>query len=230
MAIRSAMRTNARARADQDSSTFPTDVQYNMYLDKSAAHVWRKLVAAGWKPDRTTVTVTANGSTAYTVGTDVGIVLSIQRVDGQTRIDVPRVKPEDLAGFLTQGTGVGLRYDLIGGGNTTLQVEFYPKPSSGSYEVKYIKKFPGFTSDSDTWFGPDGSDELVEIGAAIRGLKKEGGWPEEVAALEAEFKDLYAEICQHASWLDSTQPQTIRDATQNQPYDAYDWQATEGWY
>jgi hypothetical protein len=227
MATRAVLRTNARARADQDSSTFPTDAQYNMYLDKAGSRVWRQLVRLGWKPDSTTVTIAATGAAAYPLeGNQVGdgIVLNIQyvhRVDGQTRYAIPRVKEEERAALQSR-TGDATRYDLIGGALSVMEIELYPIPSTGTYEVRYTKGFPGFTADSDVWFGPEGTDELIELDAAIQGTLKENG---DASDLRKQLDATWDEVIQSIGWLDSNNPGTVRDARHKglRFLDTFDW-------
>jgi hypothetical protein len=229
MATRLTLRTNARIRADQDNSTFPSDAAYNMYIDRGAGYVWRKLVHAGWKPDRTILTVTATGANPalYTLAADVSIVHSVDRVDGATRTPIPRVKPEELAGLLTQGTGPALRYELVGGATTTMQIEFWPRPASGAYEVRYTKRFAGFTADGDIWNGPDGSDELIELYAAMLGTQKENG---DAGDLQRMWTERYTEVCAIAGFTDAKGVQTVRDARGENPgTDPFSYNVREGW-
>lgn len=206
MATRSQMRDRARVRADQGDA-FPTTTDYNTYVDQAAADVWRRLVGAGWKPDRTTVAITANGATSYNVGTDVHTIIEVNRLEGGQSFPMRRARDEDIAA-LRSLTGQASHYDLVGGALAALTIEFFPRPSTGSYEVRYIKRFPGFAADGDNWYGPDGSDELIVLGAAIRGLEQEDG---DTSALMRDFQDRWSEVLEQATWLDARHPQTIRD-------------------
>lgn len=211
MATRLSLRTNARARADQDNSTFPSDVQYNVYLDRAAAAVWRRLVASGWLPDRKTLAVVGDGAVSHPLAADVFSVLSVDFVGPDGRVPLRRAKPEFLP-YLLQSVGQATDYALVGGAITTMSIELYPRPSSGNYEVRYIPRFAGFATDGDVWNGPDGTDELIEVGAAMRGVAKENG---DVGQLTAEYKEIWGQVLDGAHWLDT--PQTVRDTNGTTP-------------
>lgn len=216
MPTRAQLRTSTRVAADQDNSTFPTDTALNDILDRAAGAVWRQMITKGWKPDRTTVPIAASGATSYVIGTNVSIVNSVMYLGspGSTVLRVPliRAKPEDLPSLLTQLGGTpAIAYDLIGGGTGALTVELYPVPTTGAYEVRYTKRFPGFASDSDTWIGPDGSDELIITTAAIESVNKEGDPAGMVKALTDRLNMRWAEVIDAAGWVDSQGQQTVRD-------------------
>lgn len=217
MATRVQLRTSTRIEADQDNSTFPTDAAVNEIIDRAARTVWRRMLAAGWKPDRTTVNITANGASSYTVGTDVSIVHSVmylgQAAGSGFRHPLHRVKPEELPDLLANPNSMpAIAYDLIGGATSAMTIEFYPVPSSGLYEVRYSKRFPGFTADGDNWFGPDGSDELIIFTAAIDCANKEEDPGRLVEGLRERLKERWGEVIEAAGWMDSQGQQTVRDA------------------
>lgn len=173
------------------------------------------MLAAGWKPDRTIVTITATGAASYTVASDVSIVNSVVFVSGTgtgaVRFPLTRVKPEELNDLITITGSPAQKYDLIGGGTSALTIELYPNPPSGTYEVRYSKRFPGFTNDADNWIGPDGSDELIILTAAIECVNKEEDPGNMLRALEARLKERWAEVIEAAGWVDAQGQQTVRD-------------------
>lgn len=67
MATLLAMRTRARTTADQESATFPTDAQYDLWMNEAMREVWYDLVTAGWPVDYTTATITATGAASYLI-------------------------------------------------------------------------------------------------------------------------------------------------------------------
>ncbi len=89
---RSVLRTRARALADQDDSDFPTDTQYDTWLDVAKVEVYYDLLAAGWSPNYTTTTVTANGATSYTLasGAQIATVQSVCYSSNGQWIPLPR--------------------------------------------------------------------------------------------------------------------------------------------
>lgn len=226
MATRATIRALARVRADQTNSTFPTDAEYNTLIDACASRVWRKLVKAGWRPARTTVSITATGAASYAVGTNVSLILAVNRVEGTQHSKLSRLKQEDYASYLSMPAGPGLVYDLVNGVVATQAIEFYPRPSTGTYEVIYISRFAGFAADGDTWIGPDGSDELVALDAAIMGLGKEG---DPATQLRDDYATAYAAICEQADWLDATQQQVVRDVRDSSQIDPFSYGISEGW-
>lgn len=221
MPTRAQLRTSTRVMADQDNSTFPTDTAVNDIIDRATRTVWRQMIAVGWKPDRTTINITATGAASYTVGSDVSVVHSVtylgQGAGQGFRYQLHRVKPEELPDLLAQPNGVpALAYDLIGGGTTAVTIELYPNPTSGLYEVRYTKRFPGFTADGDNWIGPDGSDELIVLTAAIDSANKEEDPGKLVAGLEKRLSQRWVDVIDAAGWADSQGQQTVRDTRRNQ--------------
>ncbi len=237
MATRAQLRQSARVAADQDNSDFPDDVAYNDFIDRAAGRVYRRLMAAGWKPSQTLVTITATGASSYSLGTAVQSVQSVLRNEGTSfRLPLHRLKPEELPNALSLA-GPAIAYELTGGTTSATAITLYPNPSSGTYEVRYIPQFAGFTSDSDPWYGPDGSDELVALEAAMLGLAKEDGDTSEIRRTlygPDGHSGLWAEVLDSAQWQDGQGQQVIRDnrnANWGQHRNpAFDWQAGEGWY
>lgn len=232
MTTRLQLRTSVRVAADQDNSTYPADVAVNDIIDRSARTVWRRMIVAGWKPDRTTVSITANGAASYTVGTDVSVVHTVMFLGtptGTSRIPLHRVKPEELPELLIPSSGnQASAYDLIGGGTTAMTIELYPVPTNGSYEVRYTKRFPGFTADGDNWFGPDGSDEVIILLSAIECANKEGDPGSLTRALEERLKERWSEVCEAAGWADSQGQQTVRDTNRITKY-PFDFRGAEAY-
>lgn len=226
MATRATLRDNARMRADQDSSDFPTDDQYNVYLDKAAARVWRQLVRLGWKPDRGLKAITANSAVAYEIGEDVSTILYVHRVDGTIHYQIQRLKDEERTGLMGR-TGEATRYEIVGGATGPLEIELWPTPTSGSYQVRYVKKWVGFDDDQMEWLGPDGSDELIELDAAIQGTMKENGDPSD---LKQQLNAAWDDVIAGAGWLDGLNPGTVRDANGlSLKNDPYSWTVDPEW-
>lgn len=229
MATRATIRGLMEIRADNEGSTFPSLTQKNTIVDQAAAHVWRKLVHAGWKPDRVSISITANGAPSYVLSVNTGIIHSVWRVEGGNRIPLTRVKPEELPGYLSVSASDASVYDIFGGVTGAPEIEFYPVPSSGTYEVRYTRRFPGFAADGDFWYGPDGSDELIAIEAAMQCVGKEGDdLVREI--LKDEWTMKYQELCESAAWYDSQGQQTVRDVrTSSKLLRAGDYMVSEGW-
>jgi hypothetical protein len=231
MTTRAQLRQSARVAADQDNSDFPDDQAYNDFIDRAAARVWRRLLAAGWKPSRTLVTITATGASSYVLGTDVYTVESVYWAQGTNyRCPLARLKPEDMGSALSL-TGPAFAYEITGGVTTPTAISLYPNAASGTYEVRYIPRFAGFLTDADPWYGPDGSDELIILTAAMDGAAKEDA---DLTSLNKRLMDRWAEVLDGAQWQDGQGQQLVRDACDKQGlggwFGAFDFKAGEGWY
>jgi len=233
MSNRAQLRTSSRIAADQENSDYPTDESYNDLLDRAASAVYRRLVASGWVPNRTTVSITANGALSYTLGTDVQTVLSVQRIDGTTsRVPLRRLKLEEFADFMnvsSQG-GPSSAYQITGGATTASAIEFFPTPTQGLYEVRYIPQFAGFVADTDNWYGPAGSDELIILTVAADAKDKED---DDSSALRSKLGERWADVIESAQWQDGQGQQTVRDVRDVQASaftNPFNYNATEGWY
>ena len=219
---RSDLRTYARLLADQDSSDFPTDTQYNLYLDKGARKVWWDLRVAGWPVNFASTVITATGATQYalsggspSVTTQVASIHGVYFLQGSDFYPLHRINEGKRAALMSstfQPSGYAGWYDYRVDPTTGPTVEILPKPTAGTYRVDYISEFPGFASDSDTWYGPAGSDVLVSCWAAYLAVRKEGpARLPEAQALLADYKDELAEVVNRASWADMRNPAQIRD-------------------
>jgi hypothetical protein len=218
MTTRANIHASVRVAADQDFSTYPTDAAVNNIIDRATSAVWRRMLAAGWKPDRITVNINANGAASYALGTDVAVVHSVEFLTGPGstgfRVPLHRVKPEELSYFLStpNQTTQAWAYDLVGGATAAMNIELYPVPITGSYQVRYTQRFPGFNADGDNWYGPDGSVELIILTAAIECANKEGDPSDLTGSLNARLTARWSEVIETAGWMDSQGQQTVRDA------------------
>ena len=234
MSTRAEIRELARIRADQTNSTFPTDAECNTIINTVVRRVWRKLYKAGWKPAVDEASITATGAAFYLLANNLLSVLDVYRVDGTNRTSLPRIKPEDRATWVSRGTGPAEAYDLRFGvvkadGNTGLQLQLYPRPTSGTYEVYAVETFDGLDDDAQTWTGPPGSDELIAVMSAIEMLTKEGD-VETARVLKEEAAELYNEVCEMGGWIDAKYQPTVRDTRNlSSVRYSYDWAAQEGW-
>lgn len=227
MATRSDLRSLARIRADQDSSTFPTDAQYNTLLDFAGKAVWFDLIRAGWPANFTTVTKTATGSNPITLGVSgtIAFIRGVFRVDGGgVYTELRRLNEGDRASLMsTTGTDAS-HYDVRHDPTNGPVLELLPLPTSGSYVVQYVLEFAGFANDSATWPGPARSDEMVALKAAAMGCRKEGN-DQGAAQLDQEYQYLLECVQGMASWFDMRNPPVIRDVNPLQPLrDKFDYE------
>jgi len=225
----------ARIFADQTNSTFPTDAECNTLIDTAGHRVWRKLIRAGWRPARDFQSITATGAFDYLIATNISYIEQVVRVDGTVVTPLTRIKPEQRATMESMGTGPATHYILWSGvvtadGDDEMQISLFPRPTSGTYRVDIQEQFSGFGGDDDfNWFGPESSDELVALWAAVQMLYKEGD-TEMAGVRTKQYEDLYAQVCEEAGWLDATQQPTVRDVRCTANKDPYDYQAGEGWF
>jgi hypothetical protein len=210
MATRLDLRTRARIRADQDSSTFPTDTQYNYLIDEAAKEVWYELVRAGWPLRWQSTTVTGAGSALTLIGVSgIAFIRGVYRLEGGTFHELSRIPEGERANLLSDSSGIATAYAIAVATNGYM-VELLPIPRGGSYVVEYVSEFAGFTADNDVWHGPARSDELIVLKAAMKACRKEGN-DQGARFLEGEYQYLLQCVQDLASWVMMRHGATIRD-------------------
>lgn len=211
---RADLRQLARIRADQDGSDFPTDAQYNLFLNQGAKETFADLVMSGWPMDYTTATLTTDGVTrVWPIGevTPVFAITMVYTLFGNQFTELRRVNPGHVAALRGTGATSGFsRYYEARTGVVGAVIELFPKVA-GTYYVDYIQDFPGFDSDTAIWNGPPRSDELLILKAAAKGCRKEGRVAD-AAALDSEYKELLLKVKELASWFDMRNPAEVRDS------------------
>jgi hypothetical protein len=214
MATRLELRGRARIRADQDGADFPTDVQYNGFLDESGKEVFADLVMAGWPIDYSTSTVVTNGVTqkyAFGGSDTVFSAVMVYTNFGGAFTELRRVNPGHTAALRSTGaTGGFSRFYEVRTGVSGAIIEFFPRVG-GTYFVDYIVDFPGFSSDGAVWQGPPRSDELIVLRAAAKGAAKESR-KDDAASLVGEYKELLLKVKELASWFDQRNAAEMRDS------------------
>lgn len=214
MATRLDLRTRARLRADQDSSTFPTDTQYNLFLDEGAREVFGQLIGAGWPADFSTTSITANGAASYPIGGSdtVFAVRGVFTTVGEQRYELRRLNEGARATLLSQNASAPAEYyDIRISATLGPVIELLPRPVSGTYLVDYIADHPGFAADGTIWRGPNRSDELIVLSAARKGVLKEGR-VQDASVLGQEYMALLDLVTRQGSWFDMRNPPTIRES------------------
>jgi hypothetical protein len=209
------LRTRARIRADQDASTFPTDTQYNYFINESLVDVWWDLVSCGW-PFRaaTSSGTSASGGYTFTPARSLATIQSVSCYVNGAWTELPRL-PEERRTELTNTTGVPCYYDasidgLAGG---TPWIGLYPSPSPNvSVQVRYLMVPVAMSADGDVWFGPARSDELVVLRAAMKGMRKEGN-DQGAGQVQGEYAEVLDKVLRMASWFDQRNAGTIRDVS-----------------
>lgn len=220
MATRADLRTRARVRADQDNSTFPTDTQYNLFIDEAAKEVWYDLIRAGWPPSfsAATLALPAVPSTAgvVTLSTDAGVSVAVAFVRGVfcqvggTWYELKRLNEGDRADLYSVTGTQPTHYDVRVSADDGIQVEFLPYVAGVQVRIEYVKEHPGFASDVVQWKGPARSDELIVLRAAQKGMRKEGN-DQGAAMVDREYQYLQQCVADLASWTNMRHAATIRD-------------------
>lgn len=216
MATRLELRTRARIRADQDNSTFPTDTQYNYLIDEAAKEVWYDLVRAGWPISFSAASATATSAfmplaTTFSVTGTVAFIRGVYWSMGGEFHELKRVNEGDRAALMSsQSNANPTHYDVRIDPTNGIGIEVLPASAGCTIRVDYIKEFPGFSADGDSWIGPGRSDELIVLRAAIKGCRKEGN-DQGARFLEGEYAYLQQCVQDMASWVNMRHSATIRD-------------------
>lgn len=219
MATRLELRTKARLYADQDGADFPSDPQYNLYLDDSAKEVLMELVMGGWQMHSTTYPLVSGGiARQEQFGFPTDLVLSVIQVyttDSTGFNELKRVNQGLALQLQSQnfsfGNGFQQFYDLFI--DTAGQwIEIFPR-RAGTYFIDYIPGFPGFVNDASVWNGPTRSDDLIALKTAAKAVKKEGRLQDAVA-LKGEYEELLAKVKLLSRHFDLRNSPEIKDDRQ----------------
>src|SRR5512139_1095857 len=172
-ATRADIRTRARTRADQDAARFPTDAQYNLYIDEACKDVFADLVMSGWPPDFSTTTINYTGSSAgQAVGGGAAVfgVVGVWLAVGGDRLELKRLNEGNRAALTSPSTVSAYPeyYDFRIGSSGPV-IYLFPRVA-GTIYVDFIPDHTGLASDAAVWRGPARSDELVVISAARKGV------------------------------------------------------------
>lgn len=214
MATRLQMRTRARRKADQNDADFPTDTDYNDYLDEAGKETFADLVMSGWPVDTVTDTLVTNASQRvypFGVGNIVFSTTMVYTNIGGEFAELKRVNPGHMAQLRSGAiTGLFARFYEVRTGSAGSVIEFFP-PTAGTYFIDYIVDFPGFTNDASTWLGPPRSDELIVLQAAAKGCRKESRHGD-ADRIMADYARLLDKVQRLSSWYDMRNPAQMRDA------------------
>ena len=212
------LRTQVRERANIENSTFIVDSELNTYINASIAWVYDLLVSAYGSDYFITSTdfTTVNNQDFYTWAetgiTDFYKMMGVSIVPGTgEEIPLKKFMFRDRGRFngATSWNRYGrttLRYRVRGDG-----LWFNQKPSGGQtvrlYHVPYRAKL---TSDTNTFDGINGWEELVVIDSSIKCYKKE----------ESDSSDLEKERAIHVQRVedmaddrDLAEPERVTDVT-----------------
>lgn len=171
------------------------------------------LIAGGWRPPISNVSVTGTGAQSYTLGltADVYSVHGVYYVNGTSYAPLKRLNEGDRAAMMSPGGSRRAGYYSLAVDMTTgPAIELFPPPSGGTYRVEYIPDFPGFANDAASWRGPARSDELISLDAARQGVLKEGR-KDDAQTLDNEYLMGLMRVVEHAGRFDMRNPAMIRE-------------------
>lgn len=215
MATRADLRTRARVRADQDNSTFPTDTQFNYWLDAAGKETWYDLARSGWPlgGEAASATISSSGLCRFdgelSVTDPVAFVTGVYRLVGGTYTELKRLNEGDRAALMSSQGSEPCYYDLFYHPSEGLVIQLYPM-AGAQVLVQYVSEWPGFSADDSVWRGPARSDELIVLKAAAKACRKEGN-DQGAAQLDREYLMLLQSVQELASWTNMRHPATIRD-------------------
>lgn len=216
MATRSDLRTRARLRADQDASTFPTDTQFNYWIDEACREVFYDLVRAGWPISFYSGTVAAAASFltlsgAFAETNPVAFIRGVYCVQGGTYHELKRLNEGDRAGlYSSTGASMPSHYDVRIDASDGIGVEILPYVAGATIRVEYVREHAGLAADNVPWLGPARSDELIVLRTAQKAMRKEGN-DQGAAQLDREYQYLQQCVQDMASWTNMRHSATIRD-------------------
>lgn len=217
-------------RADQDGARFPTDAQYNLFIDEACKDVFADLVMSGWPPDFSTTTITYNGSSsgqAVGGGADVFSITGVWIDISGERYELKRLNEGDRARLTTSNYGGSWPefYDFRVGTSGPV-IYFFPRKAATVY-VDYIPDHTGLANDAAVWRGPVRSDELLVLAVARKAVLKEGAdRAGDANRLLEEYRELMEKVRAQASWADMRNPAMIRDESgRRSRFNAFDYDA-----
>lgn len=196
----STIRDRIRQRADMEHTDFVTDAELTQLINTSYNELYGLLVRYSMQRTETTFSITANGSSAYTLPADFYSLIGVFRTDGEVKTRLTRFSERFRPGS-TSGTAT--TYRLVG-----MTVVLYPKPASGTYEAIYIPTPGQLSADDDTLDGVLGWEELVVIDCAIRVLQKEEA---DVSSLKQDKAILLQRIADEYHAVEFTENWTVQN-------------------
>lgn len=186
MATLAQMRTRCLQRADMeynatasDSERFATDDEVDGLINVSYKKLYSELARNGMHRSESDYTIAADNSATYDLPADLWAVLTVHRLDNSgvyIRLNRHDVRHRSNAAYSYDATS----YRVIGS-----QIEFSPRPPSGTYVVRYVPVPGELTADADVLDGVLGWEEFVVVDVAIQlRLKEEAGVEELVRERE----------------------------------------------
>lgn len=212
-ATRDEILSRARVRADQPTNSFPTDAEALPLIKEAGEETWYDLWAAGYPLRRTSTTFSGNGSSFYSINSGSPIMM----VDGVFTnfageyAELPRADRFDPSLLLSPSSvgGQAIAYSFEIDPASGPGIVIWPQVATGTFLVRHVPEWPGFSSGADVWRGPARSDKLVVLRLAAMLLRKEGETAD-ANAIDREYEELLTKVVRLASAMDRNPP-VIRD-------------------
>lgn len=214
----SALRVEARERADMVNSGFVQDPELNSFINASLKELYDLLVASyqDYFLKFADTQFVVNQDT-YTLPTDFYKSRGIDLLLGGVPEDFIRLKPFNFAERSRTDNIVPASRNIISRQVYIIQagnVRFIPNPASNdSFRIWYIPHATPLVADGDTFDGINGWEDYIVVDAAIKMLQKEES---DVQVLFAQKQLLKIRIENMAEDRDAGEPKTISDSERGQ--------------
>ncbi len=196
------MRNRVRERTDTENQSNPSDTELTQLINTCYQEMYAKLIKHSLHKAESTQSITADGSAAYNLDAGMYSILGVWRVDGS---GVPtRLERHDHRLLTTADiTGPADSYRVIGA-----TIEFYPRPSTDTYTIRYVPEPGVLSADGDEIDGVLGWEEYVVVAASIKVMRKLG-----IAAddLKEDLAELDARLRAEAPDAEASESSVVQD-------------------
>ena len=196
--VRERMLQRAGLEHNQD---FVTTVEVNALINLKYKELYGLLARNGLLRAETPYDITANGASSYSLPDDHWATLAVFRLDGNVPIYLGRHDHR----LRTSSVRVGLAssYRVVG-----FDIEFDPRPSSGTYTVVYIPIPAELTADTDELDGVLGFEEYIVVAGAIAlGIKDKVN----VDDLRIDLREIKERIIDDAKAAEMSENPTVQN-------------------
>ena len=221
----------AAAIADMDGN-FVTPAQWLAWFNPEQRALELFTARSGWVHDlATTVDADAN----YTI-TLTGVPLAVLGVYEVRDNRYRPLKFQNQVDFSRQpystpaDTGDAHYYSIVtNSGSDSVQVQLYPKPTSGTYRCLYLTGRAVATAITDSYYWPLSWEERIVLGLARKALIKEESDSRPIEKLMAEQDAVIEEFCWNRVLAESPRVRNV-DRTDRGWQDEMTYGPYESWY
>lgn len=207
-----------RADIVGETARYPAS-ELDVYINDSRKELFSLLVRYGLVRPEATESITADGSSTYSVGAAWFATLAVfhdaypgkdpVRLDRHTFLDRPM-------GGASSAVGDARSYRIAEVSGSKV-IELYPRPVSGSYLHSYIPAPTLLVADDDELGGVLDYDEYIVIDVAIKCLRKEQS---STSALQGDKDRIMERIVDEAEAQDMGESHTVTDVRGSHDIDA----------